>query len=340
MTALIEAIDVSVSFRQRRSLTDLLRRQEQRSVQAVSNVSFTLGPGETLGIVGESGCGKTTLGRALLGLLPRTGGQILLDGQDIDGLMTSNPMQFRSAAQMVFQDPFSALNPKLTVGRTLAEALKVHSICSDADIPAKLAELLETVGLSAELATRRPRALSGGQCQRIGIARALAVEPRLIVADESVSALDVSVQAQILNLLLELQRKQGLAMIFISHDLSVVRHICRKMAVMYLGRVVEIGDSAEIFATPRHPYTQALMNARPKMNAQALDPAAVLPGEPPSPVSMPSGCAFHPRCQYATERCRGPDQPSFERTGEVKTACFFANNLHRAKATRLHGRVD
>jgi peptide/nickel transport system ATP-binding protein len=328
MTSLIQAIDVNVSFSQPRSLTDFLRKQELRTVQAVSNVSFSLEAGETLGIVGESGCGKTTLGRALLGLVPRTGGQILLDGQNIDGLMTSNPMRFRSAAQMVFQDPFSALNPKLTVGKTLAEALRVHRICPDADIPAKVAELLETVGLSAELANRRPRALSGGQCQRIGIARALAVEPRLIVADESVSALDVSVQAQILNLLLELQRKQGLAMIFISHDLSVVRHICKKMAVMYLGRVVEVGDSAEIFANPRHPYTRALMAARPKMNAQELDPTAVLPGEPPSPVSMPAGCAFHPRCQYAADRCRGPDQPLFELSGEVKTACFFASRLN------------
>lgn len=327
MTNLVDVLDVSVSFPRARNIAQIVTGQKPQAVHAVSNVSFTLAPGETLGIVGESGCGKTTLGRALLGLLPRAGGQILMGGRETDDLISSDPMTFRSMAQMVFQDPFSALNPKMTVGDSLSEVLRVHRICSADKVQSRVAELLTTVGLSPELASRRPRALSGGQCQRIGIARALAVEPQLIVADESVSALDVSVQAQILNLLLELQRERGLAMIFISHDLSVVHHICEKVAVMYLGRIVEMGESDEIFKRPRHPYTRALMAARPKMDDTGLDPDAILPGEPPSPISIPDGCPFHPRCRHAIDQCRGSQRPPLADVGGVQAACILAHRI-------------
>ena len=334
MTALLTADRVSVRFMQSRSLGDMLARRPARALVAVDDVSLSVGEGETLGLVGESGCGKTTLGRALLGLVPRSSGTVTFDGQDIDARMDDDLLAFRRGVQMVFQDPYAALNPKMTVGDALAEVLKVHRICPPSQIRARVDDLLETVGLSPDLANRRPRALSGGQCQRIGVARALAVEPKMIVADEAVSALDVSVQAQILNLLAELQRKRNLAMIFIAHDLSVVRHICKRVAVMYLGRIVEMGSADQVFNAPRHPYTHALLAAKLKMGGPRLQDTELLSGEPPSPLSVPPGCAFNPRCSQVMERCRSGPPPALISDGDASVACHLYSKGAVHAATR------
>jgi peptide/nickel transport system ATP-binding protein len=227
---------------------------------------------------------------------------------------------------MVFQDPHASLNPKLTVHRTLAEVLGVHRVCAAPEIPGRVASLMETVGLAAELSDRRPAALSGGQCQRVGIARALAVGPDLIIADESVSALDVSIQAQILNLFMRLQREMNLTMVFISHDLGVIRHLCQRVAVMYLGRIVETGPTGRVFEHPRHPYTQALIEAIPRLEADAHPPSADLGGEPPSAIDVPPGCAFHPRCPHAEDACRIDPPPALRPGGpgdSVEVACHL-----------------
>jgi oligopeptide/dipeptide ABC transporter ATP-binding protein len=224
---------------------------------------------------------------------------------------------------MVFQDPYASLNPKFSVGQTLTEVYKVHRLCPGRQVPSRVADLMERVGLLPELGDRRPAELSGGQCQRVGIARALAVNPELLVADESVSALDVSIQAQILNLFLKLQKEMGLTMVFIAHDLGVVWHLCQTLAVMYLGRIVEIGDAEEIFRTPKHPYTQALIGAIPRMDAHAALKQDLLLGEPPSPVYIPSGCAFHPRCPHAIESCRSGAPPAPRNRGMVEVACHL-----------------
>jgi peptide/nickel transport system ATP-binding protein len=224
---------------------------------------------------------------------------------------------------MVFQDPHASLNPRLTVAKTLAEVLHVHRVCSPAAIEERVPQLLEAVGLSTDLGARRPAALSGGQCQRIAIARALAMGPELLISDESVSALDVSIQAQILNLFMRLKREMHLTMMFISHDLSVVRHVCHRVAVMYLGRIVELGPTEQIFRDPKHPYTQALLRAIPRMDADATPPAAAAASEPPSPVAVPAGCAFHPRCPHAMEVCRRPSAPELRRSDQAEVACHL-----------------
>ena len=323
MTALLEVEGVSVRFWQTRSIADLIARRPARCVTAVDGTSISVAQGETLGLVGESGCGKTTLGRAMLGLTERASGRVTFDGKDIDERIRNDLLAFRRGVQMVFQDPFAALNPKMTIGQTLGEVLRVHRMCPEKEIEGRVKELLDTVGLSADLAARRPRALSGGQCQRIGVARALALEPKMIVADEAVSALDVSVQAQILNLLTELQRARNLAMVFISHDLSVVRHICKTVAVMYLGRIVEIGDTEQVFNTPRHPYTQALLAAKLRMDGPSLRDTELLPGEPPSPLALPAGCAFNPRCAQALEQCRAGSPPLLRGPSGTGVACHL-----------------
>jgi len=294
-----------------------------RHVNAVNGVTLSLAPGDTLGIVGESGCGKSTLGRAILNLVEVQGGEVRFDGSPVSARDRASVAKLRSQAAMVFQDPYASLNPRIRAGEAIAEVLRVHGRMPAGAIPARVAELLELVGLSPDLAARRPHQLSGGQCQRVGIARALAVEPRLIIADECVAALDVSIQAQILNLLMELQRKMHLALIFISHDLGVVRHLCRQVAVMYLGRIVEHGPTEDVFLAPKHPYTRALLAAVPDIDPDRPLAPASLRGEPPSPMDLPSGCPFHPRCPHAQEICAQGAAPMLRPLAQSRVACHF-----------------
>jgi oligopeptide/dipeptide ABC transporter ATP-binding protein len=277
--------------------TGLLQRQTG-AVKAVDGVSFDIAPGETLALVGESGCGKTTTGRAVLRLIEPTAGDITFDGVDVRGLRGETLRRLRRRMQIVFQDPYGSLNPRMTVGAAIKEGLIVHDLARGADADRRVAKLLDEVGLRPEFANRYPHEFSGGQRQRIGIARALAVEPSFIVCDEPVSALDVSVQAQVVNLLRDLQRERGLAYLFIAHDLAVVAHMADRVAVMYLGRIVELAPRAALFATPRMPYTKALLSAVPVPDPTANRQRLLLPGEPPSPANPPSGCVFHPRCPH------------------------------------------
>lgn len=292
-------------------------------LRAVDGVDFDLMQGETLAVVGESGCGKSTLGRTLMRLHDPTEGSILLDGQDIAELSGRELMAFRRSMQMIFQDPHSSLDPRMTVGSILAEPFAIHGLLGRAERRDRVEQLLRMVELNPAYAARYPHEFSGGQRQRIGIARALALSPRILVCDEPISALDVSIQAQIVNLLLDLQDRLGLSYLFISHDINIVRHIADRVAVMYLGRIVELGDCRSVFETPRHPYTRALIGAVCVPDPDAVDEEAVLvEGEPPSPLSPPSGCAFHPRCPLAIEACRHTE-PMLETTGDGRSvACL------------------
>jgi peptide/nickel transport system ATP-binding protein len=323
MTALLEVRDLIVHYPLPFGLGEIMTRSHGRVVQAVNGVSLSLERGETLGLVGESGCGKSSLGRAILRLTAAKSGQVLFDGTDVLALDKAGLFAFRKRAQMVFQEPHASLNPRLSVAKTLAEVLRVHRVCSRTAIEARVLELLETVGLSADLGARRPAALSGGQCQRVAIARALAMGPELLISDESVSALDVSIQAQILNLFMRLKREMDLTMMFISHDLSVVRHVCHRVAVMYLGRIVELGPTEQIFRDPKHPYTQALLRAIPRMDPDAAPPAAAAASEPPSTVALSAGCAFHPRCPQAMGVCRDPPAPALRWSDQAEVACHL-----------------
>jgi oligopeptide/dipeptide ABC transporter ATP-binding protein len=277
-----------------------------RSLQAVDRVSFSLRQGQTLGVVGESGCGKSTLGRLILRLIEPSGGSVRFKGHDVTLMQPAQLREARRHLQVIFQDPQAALDPRMTVGKLIAEPLVIHRIGSATERASEVARLLETVGLPPEAAKRYPHEFSGGQRQRICIARALALKPELIVADEPVSALDVSIQSQVLNLLTDLQRERGLSYLFISHNLAVVKYMSDVVAVMYLGRVVEMGDAEQVFGDPRHPYTQALLAAIPEPEPPSEQTPAAVPllGELPSPDQLPNGCRFHTRCVHAMERCR------------------------------------
>lgn len=294
-------------------------------VRAVDGVSLAIASGETLGLVGESGCGKSSVSKAVVGLQPPTRGSIRVDGVEIAGADRRRLREVRARMQIVFQDPATSLNPRMTVGEAVGEPLLVRGLARGAALRERVAALLREVGLRPEHAARYPHQFSGGQRQRVVIARALALRPALLVCDEPVSALDVSVRAQILNLLVDLQRARSMACLFVSHDLAVVRHVCDRVAVMYLGRLAELAPRDALFAAPRHPYTQALLAAVPEPDpaAQRAKPRVPLTGEIPSPARPPSGCRFHTRCPRAEEICR-TQEPEWRPVGESMTACHFA----------------
>jgi len=290
----------------------VLVQRKLADVKAVDGISFDIMAGETLGLVGESGCGKSTTGRCILQLEQPTGGQILYDGDDLNQLDAAGLKDMRRKIQVIFQDPYSSLNPRMKVGDIIGEPLKVHGLEPEAGPRnRRVAELLEVCGLSSKMAERYPHEMSGGQRQRVGIARALSMKPEFIICDEAVSALDVSIQAQVINLLEDLREEFDLTYLFIAHDLSVVRHLCHRVAVMYLGRIVELAETDELFDNPRHPYTQALLDAVPVPDptVEAGRAHRVVKGEVPSPMNPPSGCVFHPRCPLAVERCAGGVPP-------------------------------
>jgi len=284
----------------------VLIQREIGAVKAVDDVSFEIYRGETLGLVGESGCGKTTTGRTLIQLYKPTAGQVLFEGQDLTQMKSKDLRSLRKRMQMIFQDPYASLNPRWTISRIIGEPLRVHKIDSEGSNLERVEELLETVKLNANYMNRYPHEFSGGQRQRIGIARALASDPEFVVCDEPISALDVSIQAQIVNLLEDLQEEFGLTYLFIAHDLSMVRHICNRVAVMYLGIIVELASRDDLYESPRHPYTQALLSAVPIPDPKATRARqrVILEGDPPSPANPPSGCRFHPRCAIAKDHCQ------------------------------------
>jgi oligopeptide/dipeptide ABC transporter ATP-binding protein len=308
MSALLEVRDLRKYFPVRGGLL----RRVVAQVKAVDGVSFTLEPGKTLGLVGESGCGKSTLGRAILRLQQPTGGQVLLEGRDLATLSPGEMVAMRREMQIIFQDPFASLSPRRTVAQTIREPLDVHGIGTAAERARRVAELLDVVGMRPGIMDRYPHEFSGGQRQRIGIARALALNPKLIVADEPVSALDVSVRSQVLNLIARLQREFGIAFLFISHDLSVVRHVSDQVGVMYLGKLVELAPTHELFANPRHPYTEALLSAVPVPDPTRKSKRIVLGGDVPSPMNPPPGCPFHPRCPKVMPHCSQVVPPTVE----------------------------
>ena len=315
---LVEAIDLTVSF----PTGGGLLRRGSIMLRAVDRLSLSIAPGEVVGLVGESGSGKTTAGRAILRLLEPSGGSIRFEGADITHLDKPALRPLRRRMQMIFQDPYSSLNPRLKVRDIIEEAFVIHGIGTRRDRHERAVELLGRVGLPADAMERYPHEFSGGQRQRIGIARALAVEPVFVVADEPVSALDVSVQAQVLNLLLDLQRSLGLAMLFIAHDLAVVQYVSDRVVVMYLGRVMEVASAEMIYRSPRHPYTVALLEAAPEPDPTARRPLAGLPGEMPSPFAPPSGCVFRTRCRYAEEACGRIEPPLVEVAPGHSKACI------------------
>jgi oligopeptide transport system ATP-binding protein len=322
MNALLEVKNLKAHFPVKHGMFSRVRE----TVKAVDDVSFSIAPGETLGLVGESGCGKTTLGRAIVRLVEPTAGRVLLEGEDITQMRGSRLRARRRTFQMIFQDPYGSLNPRMTVAQIVGEALDIHKLTDGkASRQNRIAELLKAVGLDPIYAQRYPHEFSGGQRQRIGIARALAVEPKLIICDEPVSALDVSVQAQIINLLRDLQQQHGIAYLFIAHDLAVVEHISHRVLVMYLGKIVESAEAKTLIRDPQHPYTQALISAVPEVDPETKRKRIVLPGDVPSPIHPPSGCPFHPRCPIAQlPKCREEFPELLEVQQGRWASCHFA----------------
>jgi oligopeptide/dipeptide ABC transporter ATP-binding protein len=317
MTPLVEACELRKEYPSGRGLL----ARGSREIRAVDGVSLAIQSGETIGLVGESGCGKTTLGRLILRLLEPTGGDVRFEGRSLLAVRPGELRALRRRMQMIFQDPYGSLNPRMRVATIVGEGLAIHRLGTRAERRARVEALLELVGLPPDAATRYPHEFSGGQRQRIGIARALAVEPCFVVADEAVSALDVSIQAQIINLLQDLRARLGLTMLFIAHDLRVVEHISDRVAIMYLGRIVEAGPRARIFGAPRHPYTRALLSAVPVPDPRRRHERMALSDELPSPLSPPAGCAFHPRCPYAEDVCRRVTPPLESGRDDHAVAC-------------------
>jgi len=316
----------------------IIFQREIGRVHAVDGVDLTVAPGETLGIVGETGCGKSTLARLICRLLPVTEGTIEFDGQDITNMKGNQLRQLRREIQMIFQDPYSSLNPRKRVGAIIGDPFEIHGLADGKELKKRVEELMEVVGLNPEHYNRFPAEFSGGQRQRIGVARALALRPKLVICDEPVSALDVSIQAQVINLLEDLQNEFKLTYVFIAHDLSVVRHVSDRVGVMYLGKVVELADARRLYAEPKHPYTGALLSAIPVPDPDTAQQRerVILIGDVPSPIDPPSGCRFHPRCPKAQERCVHEDPPLELKAGGDLAACHFplepGESLARAKA--------
>ena len=304
-----------------------LLQKQTGTVKAVDGVSLSVQRGEVLGLVGESGCGKSTLARTIMQLVPTTGGTVVLAGRNLTAATAAEIKSARRDMQMVFQDPFASLNPRMTIRDALAEPLLVHGVVPPAQLEARVVALLTEVGLDPRSSRKYPHEFSGGQRQRIAIARALALEPQFIIADEPVSALDVSVQAQILNLLATLVRQMRLTLLFIAHDLSVVKHISDRIAVMYLGKIVELGPAVEIIERPRHPYTRALVSAIPVYDPDAQRSRIILAGDPPSPLNPPPGCAFHPRCVHTQEQCRLSVPPLIAAGPQREAACIRLDEI-------------
>jgi len=330
--SLLEIQNVSKEFKINSGLIPKLLGTEEE-LTAIRNVSFTIEQGETFGLVGESGAGKSTIGNLIVRMYNPTSGRILYNGDNIHELSGSGLKEFRKSVQMVFQNPYTSLDPRYLIGDTLAEPLKIHTDLSKKERDDRVNELLETVNLETKHRQRYPHELSGGQLQRVAIAAALAVDPELIILDEPVSALDVSVQAQILNLLVDLQEQLDLSFLFISHDLSVVRHLTSSLAIMYLGEIVEKGPTSKLFDNPAHPYTEGLVRSIPDPNPRNDSLEEALVGRIPSPANPPSGCSFHPRCEYATEQC-STENPELEPVSDVRNvACYHWEKVYRQNKT-------
>jgi oligopeptide transport system ATP-binding protein len=323
---ILELRDVRTHFPIHRGF--LVKRQVG-AVKAVDGVTLSVRQGEVLGLVGESGCGKSTLARTILQLVPTTGGAVILNGRNLGKASRAEMLACRRDLQMIFQDPYASLNPRMTVFATLAEPLLVHGVCGASEVTGRVDELMRLVGLAPRFAQKYPHEFSGGQRQRIAIARALALRPKIIIADEPVSALDVSIQAQILNLLAQLCKGMNLSLVFIAHDLSVVRHISDRVAVMYLGKIVELGPAADVIDRPRHPYTRALVSAIPvpDPDIERSRQRIVLAGDPPSPINPPAGCAFHPRCPYAMPKCKEAVPPLVPSGSGREAACIRLDEI-------------
>ncbi|MFP3090661.1 ATP-binding cassette domain-containing protein [Treponema sp. TIM-1] len=320
---LIEVRGLKKHFPVKRQIIDVALRKPQEYLYAVDLVDLDILQGETLGLVGESGCGKSTLARTIIRLYKPDGGDVFFDGVNLAKMSDRSLRPYRKNLQMIFQDPYSSLNPRMSVHDTLAEAIRFHRVCGKKHMEEKIKEVMDMVGLTPDAADRLPSEFSGGQRQRIGIARAIVLNPRIIIADEPVSALDVSIQAQVINLLADLQTKLNLTMLFISHDLRVVRHIAGRVAVMYLGKIIELARTGEIFANPQHPYTEVLLHAEPGLDPRFRSREVAISGEPPSPINLPPGCRFHPRCKYRGAGCDTQEPPLIEVSPGHMVACFY-----------------